>query len=209
LHKVAITNETGAHFNVTGGTTTLDQDGSLTNKGTVAALTGATLELFDTTVTNTNGAINVDATSILDLDGPNGGATGKVDITNGTLDNFGTVAAESINALHKVAITNETGAHFNVTGGTTTLDQDGSLTNKGTVAALTGATLELFDTTVTNTNGAINVDATSILDLDGTNGGTTGKVDITNGTLDNFGTVAAESINALHKVAITDRKSAV
>src|SRR5205814_6202186 len=79
------------------------------------------------------------------LDGTNGGTTGKVDITNGTLDNFGTVAAESINALHKVAITNETGAHFNVTGGTTTLDQDGSLTNKGTVLVTGDGTTLVLD----------------------------------------------------------------
>src|SRR5206468_8308453 len=132
----------------------------------------------------------------------------KVHIPHGTLDPLRTVASEIINAPHTVAITHSLHDALPISGGTTTLDQDGSLTNKGTVAALTGATLELFDTTVTNTNGAINVDHTSngIRDLIVT-GIHRCAVPIY-GTLDNFGTVAAESINALHKVAITNETGA-
>src|SRR5206468_12335169 len=122
----------------------------------------------------------------------------KVHIPHGTLDPLRTVASEIINAPHTVAITHSLHDALPISGGTTTLDQDGSLTNKGTVAALTGATLELFDTTVTNTNGAINVDARTSTRLNARHDQTTDNVDCTNDTLDNFGTVAAESINAMH-----------
>src|SRR5438552_919471 len=173
----------------------------MTNQGTLESATGWRPELRNSALTNTGGAITIDALSTLDLDG---GVNG-VSITDGTLDNSGLVAAEGTNALHHVGITNESGATFEVTAGTTTLDANGTLTNKGTLEALTGGTLELLNTTVTNTGGAITIDALSTLDLDG---GVNG-VSITDGTLDNSGLVAAEGTNALHHVGITDRKSVV
>src|SRR5207302_7363724 len=120
------------------------------------------------------------------------------EITTCLQDSRGLTPSEGTNALHHVGITNESAATFEVTGGTTTLDQNGTLTNKGTVEAITGGTLELLNTTVTNTGGAISIDAASTLDLDG-------GVGITDGTLDSFGTTAAEGTNALHQ----DRKSVV
>src|ERR1700716_2886406 len=45
-----------------------------------------------------------------------------VGTTGGTLDNFGTLEAEGANALHGMAITNETGATLKATSGTLTID---------------------------------------------------------------------------------------
>src|SRR5437868_6707673 len=99
------------------------------------------MELTSTTVTNTGGAVQVDAGATLDLDG---GAS----ITDGTLGNAGTLDATGSNALHHVGFTNS--SSLESPGGVLTIDANSTIGNSGTLQA-NGGELDLTSDTVTNT----------------------------------------------------------
>ena len=156
----------------------------LTNAGTLEA-DGATLQIDDTPVTNSNELLAT--------------GDGTVILSGGTVvTNTGTVEADDATStieLESATIsggTVETGADgvIEATSGTSTVENVTTFTNAGLLEAIDGATLVLSGETITNTGGTVEADdATSTIELESVtiSGGTVetgadGVIEATSGT---------------------------
>ncbi len=152
-------------------------NGAVTNTGSLRATSDSTLKLASTVVTNTNGAVNVDVGSTLDLV--------SAEIDNGNFTNFGTTNSTGTSTLSGVAVTN-TGS-INIVSGKLTIDP-APFTNTGIVDVESGAILVLSGETVTNIGGTLETTGSGLLDLV--------NATINNGTLGGRITTAAGNIGS-------------
>ena len=117
----------------TSGISTISDTSSFVNNGTLETL-GAELDLVNTTVTN-NGSIIVDLTE---------GLSGTLNLKGATINGGKVSTAASTDVIE-------------ATSGVSTISGTTSFVNAGTVEA-NGAELDLVNTTVTNTNGTVEID---------------------------------------------------
>jgi hypothetical protein len=199
-----------------GGKLTIDSAVNFANTGTLAAIGSSTLVLYGETVTNavtdptthitSKGTVTVGSGSTLDLQG--------AAISGGILSNSGTIDSTGTSALANVGITNS--GTIEALGGILTIDPPTQLTivnsgtleanggeldltgetvtNTGTLAAISLSTLKLTDTTVNNNDGVatdpigtVTVGSGSTLDLV--------RATINGGTIGGAGTITTATGN--------------
>ena len=156
---------------------------AVTNTGTLASVSDGTLKLIGMTVTNTDGAVSVDSSSRLDLNG----AT----IDGGTATISGLLESTGTSAIDTADLTVANGGTITVTSGTLTIDPGTlhAITNQGLIEAVSGGTLKLTTATITNTGGTISVDGSSKLYLT--------DVSINGGSLTNAGNLYSVGLNTV------------
>ncbi len=152
----------------TGGTLTIDPvvQLTLTNTGTLEAITGGTLKLTNIAVANSvtdsqsvvhNGTVLTDSASVFDLDGSS--------ITGGFVNNAGTIYSTGTSTIN-AAITNG----HSIEVGTGTLTLSGSISGNGSATIDGGAALELGsnfadgqNVTFAGTGGELIIDSSASL----------------------------------------------
>ena len=169
--------DNAGQINVTGTVNEIETTTSFTNSGNIEVKAGATLTLSGDSLDNSSGTITVDTGA----SGPPPLAPGlltviNTSITDGTLDNNGTLDLTGGDTVQNGAFTNT--ATVTVSGTGNAIDSETSFSNTGTLEV--AGTLTLNNDLVTNSTGIITVDSTGTLDL-------TGSDTINNGQLNNNG----------------------
>ena len=203
----SVTVQSGSEIEAIGSTATVNFSYSVTtNLGTIAAQKGGTVTFDNSSIDNTEGTVQVDTSSFLDLE--SAAVAGGILSDAGTLDSTGSSSiSNAAISIASTGILESTGGKLTIdpstinnaglleaNGGELDLDNITTFSNSGKLLATADSLLALNGDIIANT-GTVQVDAGSTLDLAGTS--------ISGGILSNTGTLDSTGASALDGVAIS------